>query len=201
MPWTSTREFCHPLANLRANGSDMSASAANYVSYSLVEWMTWQGLGDIINAWRGTIDLEPIPFSEGPCLTETLRVPVTYCWSPALVPKPSDWPENIDVCGFFFREAPDYKPEAALAKFLSSGPPPVYIGFGSIVIDDPEKLTATILEAVRTAGTRAIVSRGWSNLGGDSPGDENVIVLMSGCFSMSLRWFIMEVLVLRLADW
>lgn len=43
MPWTSTREFCHPLANLKANGSEMSASAANYVSYSLVEWMTWQG--------------------------------------------------------------------------------------------------------------------------------------------------------------
>lgn len=54
-------------------------------------------LGDIINAWRNTIDLEPIPFSEGPCLTETLGVPVTYCWSPALVPKPADWPENIGM--------------------------------------------------------------------------------------------------------
>ncbi|KAM0209489.1 hypothetical protein ACHAQD_011160 [Fusarium lateritium] len=177
MPWTSTREFCHPLANLQANGSEMSASAANYVSYSLVEWMTWQGLGDIINAWRNTIDLEPIPFSEGPCLTETLGVPFTYCWSPALVPKPADWPENIDVCGFFFREAPSYKPEDALHQFLSSGPPPVYIGFGSIVIDDPEKLTATILEAVHATGTRAIVSRGWSKLGGDSAGDDKVFFL------------------------
>ncbi|QKD56929.2 uncharacterized protein FOBCDRAFT_262581 [Fusarium oxysporum Fo47] len=177
MPWTSTREFCHPLANLRANGSDMSASAANYVSYSLVEWMTWQGLGDIINTWRNTIDLEPIPFSEGPCLTETLGVPVTYCWSPALVPKPADWPENIDVCGFFFREVPSYKPNDALHQFLSSGPPPVYIGFGSIVIDDPEKLTATIMEAVRATGTRAIVSRGWSKLGGDSIGDDQVLFL------------------------
>ncbi|KAL7762708.1 hypothetical protein ACKLNR_009243 [Fusarium oxysporum f. sp. zingiberi] len=177
MPWTSTREFCHPLANLKANGSDMSATAANYVSYSLVEWMTWQGLGDIINAWRGTIDLEPIPFSEGPCLTETLGVPVTYCWSPALVPKPADWPENIDVCGFFFRDAPKYQPEPALEQFLANGPPPVYIGFGSIVIDDPEKLTATILEAVRVTGTRAIVSRGWSKLGGDSAGDDQVFFL------------------------
>ncbi|KAM0286889.1 hypothetical protein ACHAO9_008014 [Fusarium lateritium] len=177
MPWTSTREFCHPLANLQANDSEMSASAANYVSYSLVEWMTWQGLGDIINAWRHTIDLEPIPFSEGPCLTETLGVPFTYCWSPALVPKPADWPENIDVCGFFFREAPSYKPEDALHQFLSSGPPPVYIGFGSIVIDDPEKLTATILEAVHATGTRAIVSRGWSKLGGDSAGDDKVFFL------------------------
>ncbi|KAF9769538.1 hypothetical protein IL306_013040 [Fusarium sp. DS 682] len=177
MPWTSTREFCHPLANLRANGSDMSASAANYVSYSLVEWMTWQGLGDIINAWRGTLDLETIPFSEGPCLIETLGVPVTYCWSPALVPKPADWPENIDVCGFFFRDAPSYQPDPSLAIFLSSGPPPVYIGFGSIVIDDPDKLTATILDAVRATGTRAIVSRGWSKLGGDSPGDDQVFFL------------------------
>ncbi|KAF4949920.1 hypothetical protein FSARC_13341 [Fusarium sarcochroum] len=177
MPWTSTREFCHPLANLKANGSDMSASAANYVSYSLVEWMTWQGLGDVINTWRNTIDLEPIPFSEGPCLTETLGVPVTYCWSPALVPKPTDWPENIDVCGFFFRDMPSYNPEAELEKFLSSGPAPVYIGFGSIVIDDPEKLTATIMDAVHATGTRAIVSRGWSKLGGDSKGDDSVFFL------------------------
>ncbi|KAM0550288.1 hypothetical protein ACHAPJ_008958 [Fusarium lateritium] len=177
MPWTSTREFCHPLANLKANGSDMSASAANYVSYSLVEWMTWQGLGDVINTWRNTIDLEAIPFSEGPCLTETLGVPVTYCWSPALVPKPADWPDNIDVCGFFFRDMPSYKPEAELENFLSSGSAPVYIGFGSIVIDDPEKLTATIMDAVHATGTRAIVSRGWSKLGGDSKGDDQVFFL------------------------
>ncbi|OBS22760.1 hypothetical protein FPOA_09088 [Fusarium poae] len=177
MPWTSTREFCHPLANLKANGSEMSASAANYVSYTLVEWMTWQGLGDVINAWRHTLDLEPIPFSEGPCLAETLGVPVTYCWSPALVPKPADWADNIDVCGFFFRDMPSYKPDVDLEKFLSSGPPPVYIGFGSIVIDNPERLTATIREAVRATGTRAIVSRGWSKLGGDSPSDDNIFFL------------------------
>ncbi|GKU07128.1 udp- transferase [Fusarium langsethiae] len=177
MPWTSTREFCHPLANLQTNGSEMSTSAANYVSYTLVEWMTWQGLGDVINSWRHTLDLEPIPFSEGPCLAETLGVPVTYCWSPALVPKPADWADNIDVCGFFFRDMPSYKPDADLEKFLSSGPPPVYIGFGSIVIDNPEQLTATIREAVRATGTRAIVSRGWSKLGGDFPSNDNFFFL------------------------
>jgi len=82
-----------------------------------------------------------------------------------------------DVCGFFFRDAPKYQPESALEQFLASGPPPIYIGFGSIVIDDPEKLTATILDAVRATGTRAIVSRGWSKLGGDSPGDDQVFFL------------------------
>lgn len=41
MPWTSTRGFPHPLANLRYSGSD--PSLGNLVSYHFVEWMTWQG--------------------------------------------------------------------------------------------------------------------------------------------------------------
>ncbi|KAK4033344.1 sterol 3-beta-glucosyltransferase [Parachaetomium inaequale] len=176
MPWTSTRSFCHPLANLKAGG-DISQEVANYVSYLTVEWMTWQGLGDIINDWRITLDLEPVPFSEGPGLAETLKVPFTYCWSPALVPKPNDWPAYIDVCGFFFREPPNYTPDPDLAKFLAAGPPPIYIGFGSIVIDDPEALTATLLDAVRSTGVRAIISRGWSKLGGNRASDHNIFYL------------------------
>ncbi|CAF3519768.1 unnamed protein product, partial [Fusarium graminearum] len=64
-----------------------------------------------------------------------------------------------------------------LEQFLASGPPLIYIGFSSIVIDDPDKLTVTILDAVRAIGTRAIVSRGWSKLGGDSAGDDQVFFL------------------------
>ncbi|GAB1310098.1 Sterol 3-beta-glucosyltransferase [Madurella fahalii] len=178
MPWTSTRRFCHPLANLKAYGeSGVSQEVANYVSYMAVEWMTWQGLGDIINAWRGTLDLEPVPFSEGPGLAENLKVPFTYCWSPALIPKPDDWPAHIDVCGFFFRDPPGFTPEAELAKFLETGPPPIYIGFGSIVINDLDAVTAMLLEAIRSVGVRAIISKGWSNLGKGLGPDANVFYL------------------------
>lgn len=55
----------------------------------------WHRLGDVINDWRKTIDLEPVPLSEGPLLAETLKIPFTYCWSPALVSKPRDWPSYI----------------------------------------------------------------------------------------------------------
>lgn len=41
------------------------------------------------------MDLEPVPATEGPGLAETLKVPFTYCWSPALVPKPADWAAHI----------------------------------------------------------------------------------------------------------
>ncbi|KAL2842748.1 hypothetical protein BJY01DRAFT_264410 [Aspergillus pseudoustus] len=165
MPWTSTRAVPHPLANLKY--SETTQEMANYWSYAIVEWLTWQGLGDVINKWRGKLDLEPVPVTEGPMLAETLKIPFTYCWSPALMAKPVDWPAHIDVCGFFFRDPPEYKPPQSLEAFLANGPEPVYIGFGSIVIDDPEQFTATILEAVRRAGTRAIISRGWSKLGGE----------------------------------
>lgn len=44
MPWTSTRSFSHPLANLKfGSKSVMDQETANYVSYSVVEWLTWQG--------------------------------------------------------------------------------------------------------------------------------------------------------------
>lgn len=42
----------------------------------------------------------------------------------------------------------------------------MYVGFGSIVVDNPQDLTALIFEAVRLAGVRAIVCQGWSELGG-----------------------------------
>ncbi|KAH6849571.1 hypothetical protein B0T12DRAFT_418528 [Alternaria alternata] len=178
MPWTSTRAFPHPLANLK--NAEGKQSAANYLSYGVVDWLTWQGLGDVINQWRQTLDLEEVGMFDGPSLANTLSIPMTYCWSPALVPKPFDWPGHIDVCGFFFRDPPRYEPPADIRSFIESGPPPVYIGFGSIVLEDPQRITAVILEAVRANGFRAIVSKGWSKLGdhGESHGD---IIFIGDC--------------------
>ncbi|KAJ5569933.1 Sterol 3-beta-glucosyltransferase [Penicillium hispanicum] len=173
MPWSSTRAFPHPLANLHA--ASMERGTANWVSYGVVEWLTWQGLGDVINRWRSSIDLAPVPMTEGPCLAEVLEIPMTYCWSPGLVPRPRDWPAHIDVCGFFFAEPSSYTPPSELAEFLQAGAPPVYIGFGSIVVDDPQRLIDTVLTAVARTGVRAIVSKGWSELAG--PAHANVFYI------------------------
>lgn len=72
-----------------------------------------------------------------------------------------------DVCGFFFRDPPPYTPTTELDEFLRSGTPPIYIGFGSIVVDNPDGLMSIVLQAVKNAGVRAIISRGWSNLAGE----------------------------------
>ena len=41
MPWTATRAFSHPLAILKSK--NMDPRAANYLSYGVVDLMTWQG--------------------------------------------------------------------------------------------------------------------------------------------------------------
>ncbi|KAG8809795.1 hypothetical protein FRC19_004968, partial [Serendipita sp. 401] len=166
MPWCPTTAFPHPLVNI--SQSNAEAGLTNYLSYALAELMTWQGLGDVINTFRRkSLGLEPLSVRSGPGIVDRLKVPWTYCFSPSLVPKPIDWKNHIDVVGFYFLDlANDYKPPQDLAEFLAAGPPPIYIGFGSVVVQDPEKMTATIFEATAKAGVRALVSAGWGGLGG-----------------------------------
>ena len=99
-------------------------------------------------------------------------------WSPGLIPKPADWGPEIDIAGFVFLDlASSFKPPETLAAFLDAGEPPVYIGFGSIVVDDPDKFTTLIFEAVKKAGVRALVSKGWGGLGDEGNTPENVYML------------------------
>lgn len=63
--------------------------------------------------------------------------------------------------------ASSFTPGPDLQDFLNAGPPPVYIGFGSIVVDDPDGMTKLIFEAVKKSGQRALVSKGWGGFGAD----------------------------------
>ena len=91
--------------------------------------------------------------------------------SPALIPKPKDWGPHIDIAGFYFLSAGlTYAPPPELAAFLDAGSPPVYIGFGSIVVEDPNAMTKLIFDAVKKTGQRALVSKGWGGFGADELG-------------------------------
>ncbi|KAF1825730.1 glycosyltransferase family 1 protein, partial [Dissoconium aciculare CBS 342.82] len=166
-PYTPTQHFPHPLANIRPGRSNVDTSYVNFMSYPLVEMMTWQGLGDVVNRFRAkTLRLEPVSALWAPGALYRMKVPYTYMWSPGLIPKPSDWGPEIDITGFVFLDlASNFKPPQDLADFLAAGPPPVYIGFGSIVVDDPAEFTKMIFEAAKLAGVRALVNKGWGGLG------------------------------------
>lgn len=178
-PYTPTATIPHPLANIKQ--SDFEAPYTNIISYSMVEIMTWQGLGDLVNHFRkDTLGLEPISTLWAPGLVTRLKVPTTYMWSPSLIPKPADWGPDIDISGFvFLGKADTFTPSDDLKAFLDAEPenPPIYIGFGSIVIDDPDSLTQLIFNAVNESGVRALVAKGWGELGGEEIKPDSVFML------------------------
>jgi UDP:flavonoid glycosyltransferase YjiC (YdhE family) len=167
-PYSPTQAFPHPLANIKSTNVDQSYT--NYMSYPLVDLMTWQGLGDLVNRFRvQTLGLEPVSTLWAPGQLSRSRVSMTYLWSPGLVPKPADWGPEINIAGYVFLDlASRYKPPADLETFLdrSDSRSVVYIGFGSIAgIDDPAAFTRMIFEAVELANVRAVISRGWGGMG------------------------------------
>ncbi|GLB35572.1 putative glycosyltransferase family 1 protein [Lyophyllum shimeji] len=166
MPWSPTAAFPHPLVNIKQSNAERDLT--NYLSYAIADLLTWQGIGDLVNTLRTrSLGLTPLTLRSGPGLVDRLKVPWTYCMSPALVPKPRDWKNHIDVVGFYFLDlATNYEPPDNLAAFLAAGEPPVYIGFGSVVVADAAAMTNTIFEATAQAGVRALVSAGWFDQGG-----------------------------------
>lgn len=96
------------------------------------------------------------------------KAPSLQGFSRALVPTPTDWPEEAWPCGYWFTQ-PDtaYNPPADLAAFLAKGPPPVYLGFGSMPSKEPGRLTETVMAALAQTGHRAILATGWGGLARD----------------------------------
>lgn len=91
--------------------------------------------------------------------------PFLYGYSPAVIPRPEDWRESEVVCGYWFSERHDeWKAPADLLQFIESGPPPLYVGFGSMASGDSTLLTQSVLEALKRTGLRAIFSSGWGGL-------------------------------------
>ncbi|KZF22019.1 glycosyltransferase family 1 protein [Xylona heveae TC161] len=181
MPYSPTQAFPHPLANIQSSNADPNMT--NFISYALVDMLTFQGLGDLINRFREkTLGLEPVSLMWAPGLLSRLRIPFTYCWSPALIPKPADWGSNIAISGFYFLSlASNYTPDEELVAFLQAGPPPVYIGFGSIVVDDPNGMTKLIFDAVKKTGQRALVSKGWGGIGGNELDIPDGVFMLGNC--------------------
>jgi len=94
------------------------------------------------------------------------RVPFLHGWSSHVAPDPPDWPKHhVETTGYWFLDrAETWAPPPALEAFLAAGPPPVYIGFGSMAGHAPEQTTRLVLEALRRARLRGVLARGWGGL-------------------------------------
>jgi len=83
-----------------------------------------------------------------------------------------EWPRQHQLTGFLsLRETREWQPPQALADFLAAGPPPVYVGFGSMMSADPARLSRVVLAALDESGQRGVLAAGWGGLAeGHAPG-------------------------------
>ncbi|WP_431856187.1 glycosyltransferase [Azospirillum sp.] len=160
-PMGPTRAFPPPLMKppaIRLPG------VVNVALHLALMQVIWQGFRPSINrARRSVLGLPPMPLAgPGPRMMRE-EPPLLYAHSPQVLPKPADWPAFCQVTGFWFLdEGAGWEPPVSLRRFLDDGPPPVYVGFGSMGGYDPAATTALVLEAL--GDRRAVLSAGWGGL-------------------------------------
>ncbi|MET7575625.1 glycosyltransferase [Streptomyces sp. NPDC005492] len=93
--------------------------------------------------------------------------PVHHGFSPLVVPRPADWRPGLTVAGYWWPYDGDTQLPHELRDFLDSGPAPVFVGLGSATVPDRERLSTEIVRALRRAGLRGVIQRGWGGLEGD----------------------------------
>lgn len=138
----------------------------NRLTHFIGHQVVWLGFGRAVNRWRkNTLSLPPItrrqynpPFGNQSCT-------VLNAFSPFVVVRPADWGPHVHMTGYWYPEEPAWEPPDALTAFLEEGDPPVFIGFGSMAVRDPDSTTGLVLTALQETGLRAILHAGWGDLG------------------------------------
>ncbi len=138
----------------------------NLLTHQFMLRFLWRFGGKMMNDWRKRLRLQPWRSAgEATDFARGLHIPYLLGYSPALIPKPADWDQHQRVTGYWFLdEPPGWQPPEDLARFLENGPPPVYIGFGSMNYRDPVRLTRAALEALEITGRRGILQTGWGGI-------------------------------------
>ncbi len=162
MPLTRTRSF----PSFLIGGSKNRGRTIDSLLWRITEQFVWQVARNFDNKMRNELlDLARLPFW-GPPALQLERTPLYYAYSPTVIPRPSDWPDRIHVTGFWFSDPPPgWTPPADLIAYLESGPPPVYVGFGSMPSGSAEDTLKLILKALELSHQRGILLSGWAGIG------------------------------------
>jgi sterol 3beta-glucosyltransferase len=162
-PFGRTRSFPSALLPVRAS----LGGGCNSLSYRVLEQAMWLPWRRTINLWRRrTLRLPPLP-PAGPWREiYTSEAPWLYGFSPWVVRPPRDWPPAHVATGYWFLDdEPGWAPEPALERFLSSGNPTLYIGFGSMGMASGRRALHVIDRALEASGLRAVISSGGQDTG------------------------------------
>lgn len=174
------RAVSYPLSPSRAYpayfvpASLHTGAALNLCSHYFRDQVMWLLLRASQNQGRrDLLNLHPLPLRDPFGRLERNGGLLLYGYSPLLFPRPADWGPTIHVTGYWFLDRPsNWQPAAELVDFLESGPPPVYVGFGSMGNRSPQGVTDLVIKALAQTGQRGVLLSGMRGLAGQAGSDD-----------------------------
>ena len=127
-----------------------------------------------VDTWRAeALDLPPAPHGVRDVAPDGSPLPRVYAYSEAVLPRPSDGGADTTVAGYWpLGPEPGWAPPEALERFLADGPAPVYVGFGSMPLDDARATAAAVVAGLRAIGARGLLDGPFGVALGDSAGPD-----------------------------
>ena len=146
-------------------GSPSTAAAhprLTRMAHSMFVHVVWNLFRPATNrARRDVLGLPPLPAINPTGELDRRRWPVLCAYSPHVCPPSPNAVEGTHVTGYWFLNGePGWQPPRGLTDFLAAGPPPVYVGFGSMTHRLPDATTNLVIAALARAGQRGILAIG-----------------------------------------
>ncbi|GAA3833827.1 glycosyltransferase [Streptomyces coacervatus] len=168
-PLAPTREFGPPMLGARSLGA-----VGNRIAGHGVVLAVEQVFAGALPAVRERLGLPRATAAAAWRDRDRTERPVLHGFSPLVVPRPYDWRPGLAVTGYWWPYDSEAQLPSVLQDFLAAGPAPVYVGLGSATVPDPERLSICIVRALRRAGLRGVIQRGWAGLA--ASGDDMLTV-------------------------
>jgi len=142
-----------------------------------VLWRAVPLLGDrllrpAVNRGRAGLGLPPTPSP----MTTLMSARMLLAADPELAPLAAGAPPATLQTGPWIFHDPRAL-ESRVEAFVRAGPPPIYVGFGSMVARKSLKLGQCAVQAARLVGRRLIVAGGWASLDTGLAGLDGVLAV------------------------
>jgi sterol 3beta-glucosyltransferase len=164
IPAEPTGEYPNPLVTQ----TKLPFEFLNRATYALFRQLAFPIHRDAINVFRRELGLPPQTATALGRARE-LGVPALQLWSPHLVPHPADADPRAMTTGSIRVPAAvrarlgEATPSPDLVAWLEAGPPPIYIGFGSMPMPTLDAFARDVLALAEEMDLRFLVCGGWND--------------------------------------
>jgi len=153
MPYGATAAYPHPYASDEERGTLPARETHRRATHRAMPCVRPR----TAELRRNHLGLPPLSADDLVAAREA--TPALLGYSPLLFPAPPDWPATRIVTGAWRSPAPA-EPDAELAAFVAAGPPPIYVGFGSMMFD-AGPLTQFLDGLAARSGQRIVFVNPW----------------------------------------